>query len=140
MKILMIDDGRGSAHIIRVMLQDEGHQIKLARDARDAYLTDLLSTPDLVITGIQEAQIGGLRLTDLMRINNPALKVIYTVCCCAHAEAAMEEQRTKARVIVLQKPFSKSELMKVISDLAGLGTATGGHQPLKEGTTRQNIG
>ncbi len=122
MKILTVDDSKGSAHIVDMMLRNEGCQIRVARDARDAYLTYLLFTPDVVITGIEAAEINGRKLMDLIRMDNPEVGVIYTICCAAHAEAAVKEEKTRPRVSILQKPFSKSELMKVLSDMFGLET------------------
>ncbi len=120
MKVLAVDDGKGSGHVINMMLRNDGHEIRLARDGRDAYLTYLLSSPDVIITGIEAAEINGLKLMDVIRMDNPEVAVIYTICCTAHGEAALKEERERPRVGVLQKPFSKSELMKTLSDIFGL--------------------
>lgn len=53
MRILVVDDNRGLAHIVKMMLGDEGYQIRFARDVKDGYVTYLLFTPDVVITDIQ---------------------------------------------------------------------------------------
>jgi CheY-like chemotaxis protein len=122
MKILTVDDRKGSAHIVNMMLRNEGHQIRVARDGRDAYLSYLLFTPDVVITGIEEAEIDGLELMNLIRMDNPEIGVIYTVTCTADREAAVSEMAIRPRVAILQKPFSKSELMKALSDMFPLET------------------
>ncbi len=139
MKILIVDDNRGSAHIINMMLLREGYQIRLARDWRDAYLSYLLFTPDVVITDVKGAEINGLELMDLIRADNPEAAVIYTICCTAHAEAALKEQKTRSRVSVLQKPFSKSELMKVLSEIFGLEIVDWDHEPAEEESICQDI-
>ena len=39
MKILIVDDNLGLAHIIMMMLEEERYEVRLAQGARDGYLT-----------------------------------------------------------------------------------------------------
>ena len=114
MKILVVDDNRGLAHILKMMLANEGFQIGFARDAKDGYLTYLLFTPDVVITDIQVPGENGLKLMEMIRRHDPEVNSIYTYTNPAYLGSVLVEEKMKYHVSLLQKPFSKSELAKLL--------------------------
>jgi len=114
-KILVIDDNRGLAHILKMMLQDEGYQITFARDVKGSYLTCLLFTPDVVVTDIQVLGGKGLELMEMIRMNDPEVKTIYTCGDLAYSRPVLEKEKRKYHVGILQKPFSKGELGRLLS-------------------------
>ena len=115
MKILVVDDSRGLAHILKMLLADEGYQIGFARDAKDGYLTYLLFTPEVVITDIQVPGENGFKLMEMIRRHDPEVKTIYTYTDPAYLGPALVEEKMRYHVSLLQKPFSKSELAKLLS-------------------------
>jgi len=114
-KILVVDDNRGLAHILKMMLADEGYQIGFAREVKDGYLTYLLFTPEVVITDIQVPGENGLKLMEMIRRHDPEVKTIYTYTDPAYLGPVLVEEKTRCHVSLLQKPFSKSELAKLLS-------------------------
>jgi len=116
MKILIVDDSLGLAHIIMMMLEEERHEVRLARSARDGYLTYLLFKPDVIITDIQMPGKNGLELMKLIRNHNPDVKAIYISADLDQYWPILEKEKTRYSVNCLQKPFSKGELMKLLSD------------------------
>jgi DNA-binding NtrC family response regulator len=114
-KILVVDDNRGLAHILKMMLGDKGYQIRFARDVKDGYLTYLLFTPDVVIEDIQVIGKKGLQLMEMIRTYDPEVKTIYTCGDLAYSGAVLEEEKRKYHVGILQKPFSKGELERLLS-------------------------
>jgi len=67
MKILIVDDNQGLAHILKMMLEEENYEVRLAQDGKDGYLAYLLFKPDLVITDIQMPERNGLKLMEIIK-------------------------------------------------------------------------
>ncbi|MEK7850396.1 MAG: response regulator [Deltaproteobacteria bacterium] len=115
MKILIVDDNQGLAHILKMMLDEEKHEVRLARDGKDGYLNYLLCKPDLIITDIQMPEKNGLKLMEIIRKDNPEIKTIYVSTDLSRFLPLLEEEKRRYPVSYLQKPFSKSELMRLLS-------------------------
>ncbi len=112
MKILIVDDNLGLAHILKIILEEERFEVRLARDGRDGYLTYLLFTPELVMTDIQMPEKNGFELMEAIREHNPGVKTIYMSADLSRFRQLLEKERMGYPVSCLQKPFSKGELMR----------------------------
>jgi CheY-like chemotaxis protein len=114
MKILVVDDNLSLAQILKMMLEEERHEVRLAKDGIDGYMTYLLFLPDLVITDIQMPEKNGLELMKLIRNHNPEAKAIYITADLDQYWPVLEKEMTTHPVICLQKPFAKGELMSLL--------------------------
>ena len=114
MKILIVDDNLSLAQILKMILEEERHEVRLARDGMDGYTTYLLFLPDLVITDIQMPRKNGLELMGLIRNHNPNAKAIYISADLNQFRPLLEKEMTAHPVICLQKPFSRGELMQLL--------------------------
>ena len=114
-KILVVDDNNNLASIIQMMLEDEGHQVRSAKDGSEGYLIYLLFKPDLVLTDIQMPEKNGLELMTHIRMHNPMVRTIYMSGDLGRFRCQLEEERRKYPVNLLEKPFSKVELMRLLS-------------------------
>ncbi len=115
MRILVVDDSHGLAHIVKMMLADEDHQIRFARDLRDGYLTYLLFKPDVVIADIQPPTEGNLELLRVIRKYDPEIKTIYICSEPSYWAPVVEKEKARYQVDLLPKPFSRSELVRLFS-------------------------
>ena len=117
MKILVVDDNQDLAFLIKWMLEEEGYEVRSARDGSDGYSTYLLFNPDLVLTDIQMPEKKGLELIREIRSHNPGVRTIYMSGDLSPYWFPLEEEKEKYHVGVLEKPFSKNELMGLVSRL-----------------------
>ena len=115
MKILIVDDNQDLASIIKWMLEDEGYEVRSAKDGQDGYSTYLLFHPDLVLTDIQMPKKNGLELMEYIRGINPTVRTIYMSGDLSQYWLSLEEEKKKYHVGILEKPFSKHELMHLLS-------------------------
>ncbi len=118
MKILIVDDNLAIAAAIQMMLEDENFEVKLAKDGQDGYWAFLEFKPDLVITDIQMPGENGLELMEHIRVHNPGVRTIYMSGDLGSYWLPLEEEKRRYPVCLLEKPFSKVELMGLLSDLA----------------------
>ena len=115
MKILIVDDNQDLAFLIKCMLEDEGYEVRAAENGRDGYSAYLLFDPDLVLTDIQMPEKNGLELMREIRFHNPGVRTIYMSGDLSQYEPPLEEEKEKYHVGVLEKPFSKHELISLLS-------------------------
>jgi CheY-like chemotaxis protein len=115
MKILIVDDNQDLAFLIKWMLEDEGYEVKSAKNGMDGYLMYLLFNPDLVLTDIQMPEKNGLELIKEIRCHNPEVRTIYMSGDLSQYGSPLEEEKEKYHVGVLEKPFSRNELISLLS-------------------------
>ena len=115
MKILIVDDNQDLLFLIKWMLEDEGYEVKSAKNGNDGYSTYLLFNPDLVLTDIQMPEKNGLELIKEIRRLNPGVRTIYMSGDLGQYGSPLEEEKKKYHAGVLEKPFSKNELINLLS-------------------------
>ena len=115
MKILVVDDNEELAFTVQMILEDEGFEVISARDSQDGYSTFLEFKPDLVITDIQMPGENGLELMEHIRKHNPMVRTIYMSGDLESFLPPLEEEKKRYPVSLLEKPFSKVELMGLLS-------------------------
>ena len=112
---MVVDDDQGLAHILKAMLENEAHEVRLARDGQDGFLVYLVFRADVVITDIHMPERDGLELMRLIRAYDPCVNTIYISCDLNRYGSLLEDERVKHRASLLQKPFSKGELLRLLS-------------------------
>ena len=117
MKILIVDDNQELASAIQIMLEDEGYEVRLANDGQDGYGVFLEFKPHLVITDIQMPGENGLELMEHIRMHDPMVRTIYMSGDLISFWSPLEEEKKRYPVSLLEKPFSKVELMGLLSEL-----------------------
>jgi DNA-binding NtrC family response regulator len=114
-KILVVDDDQELALILKAILENEAHEVRLARDGQDGFLAYLFFGADVVITDIQMPERDGLELMRLIRMVDPSISTIYISCDLDRYASLLENERVRHRACRLQKPFSKDELLSLVS-------------------------
>ena len=115
MKILVVDDNQDLAFLIKWMLEEEGYEVKSAMNGQDGYSTYLLFNPDLVLTDIQMPKKNGLELVRDIRCHNPCVRTIYMSADLGQYWFPLEEEKERYHVGVLEKPFSRDDLLSLVS-------------------------
>ncbi len=115
-KILIVEDSEGLASILKEMLEAESFEIRVANDGKEGYLAYLMFKPDLVITDLHMPGENGLDLMRNIRALDPDAKAIYMSGDLSRFWELLQEEMAKYRVGCLGKPFSRAELMKLLSD------------------------
>jgi CheY-like chemotaxis protein len=116
MKILIVDDNTDFTALLKLMLENEGFDVRLANNGEDGYSAYLLFGPDVVITDIQMPIKTGIELMALIRGHDPRVRTVYMSADLTPFQSFLKEEQERYGANVLQKPFSKTELMKSISE------------------------
>ncbi len=116
MKVLVVDDGERLTFLVRKILEAEGHRVWTAKDGRDGYLTYLIFRPDVIIADIQMPKKNGLEMMKEIRGHNPNVRTIYIGGELSRFRSLLEEEKKRYGVRLLQKPFSRDELIRLLSE------------------------
>ncbi|MFB3886056.1 MAG: response regulator [Thermodesulfobacteriota bacterium] len=115
MKILVVDDNQDLAITIQMMLEEEGHEVRLAKDGKDGFMSYLLFRPDIVITDIMMPERNGLELMGDIRTYDPTIRTIYMSGDLTRFYLPLEEEKKRFRANFLEKPFSRFDLVSMLS-------------------------
>ena len=119
MKVLIVDDNQGIASLVKMILEDEGFEIRSALDGKEGFRIFLEFEPDLIITDIQMPGENGIELMKHIRRLNPLVRNIYMSGDLCSFRSLLEEEEKRYSAGLLEKPFSKDELMGLVCRMAG---------------------
>jgi two-component system response regulator TrcR len=114
MKVLVVDDNRLLANLIQETLEDDGLEVRSAKDGIDGYSAYLLFKPDIVITDIQMPRENGLEMMGHIRTHDPMIKTIYMSGDIDHYRPSLTEEKKKYQASFFEKPFSMESLKKAV--------------------------
>lgn len=114
-KILVVDDDKGLIYVLREMLQSEGFQVRTANDGSYGCLSYLIFKPDLILTDIQMPETSGLEMMKRIRMHNPHVRTIYMSGDGVRFRSQLEREVREYGAGIIAKPFSKEELIGLIT-------------------------
>ncbi len=115
-RVLVVDDDVSITSILQQILEDEGFEVNTAADGHEGYLAYLTHLPDVILTDIHMPGENGLELIKRICRHNPKVRAIYMSGDWITFQSAMEEEEKKLHARFLRKPFSLTELMRVLSE------------------------
>lgn len=117
-KVLVVDDNRLLADTIQEILEDDGLEVRSAKDGVDGYSAYLLFKPDIVITDIQMPRENGLEMMEHIRTHEPMIKTIYMCGDIDPYRPFLKEEKRKYHVSFFEKPFSIESLKRAMLEPA----------------------
>lgn len=110
-KVLIVDDDEALARLIKKMIEKMGsYHVKTAVNGNEGYEVFLHFKPDIILTDIQMPAKNGLEMVRDMRNHEPGIKTIYMSGNMRRFRTRLEEEKTKYKASLLDKPFSFSKL------------------------------
>ena len=114
MKVLLIvDDNQVEPVVAQLVLELDGHEVRLALNGPDGYLAYLQFQPDLIITDIQMPEENGFELMNYIREKDPTVKTIHMSGNLGRFNSLLMEE--KSLINSIEKPFSREELIGWVS-------------------------
>ena len=112
-RVLVVDDEEGVRGFLAEALEDEGHAVSQAPDARAAFALLRRQGFDLLITDLRMPGMDGLELVRLARAEQPEME---TIVLTAHGsvETAVEAMRLGA-FDYLQKPIGSPAQLRLLA-------------------------
>lgn len=117
-KILVADDNRDFAAVLKLALEGAGYTVYLAANGREAILVQRSTPADILITDIFMPDSDGIETIDRFRQEFPKTRIIVM---SGDQKLAKREYLTTAALIgadaTFRKPFEIEALLKVLKSL-----------------------
>ncbi len=112
-RILVADDHTLTREIVAKLLRDEGYDVALATDGKEAIALFPIYRPDLVLTDLSMPRLNGIGVLTRVRRTAPATPVIIFTSDPT-PEIEQEARQLGARDYI-HKPFDIDDLLKRIT-------------------------
>ncbi|MFH1976823.1 MAG: response regulator [Pseudomonadota bacterium] len=120
MKVLIVDDDEDLIGLIQEMIEREGiYRVKTAANGEEGYEVFLHFKPDIILTDIQMPGKNGLEMVRDVRTHNPSIRVIYMSGDLSRFRSLLEDEKKKYLASFIPKPFSRFELVGLLSETRG---------------------
>lgn len=126
LRILIAEDNRVLADVIRFNLTGEGFDVTVAHDGRKALTLAQAETFDLVISDYQMPGLCGRELLHGIRQKSASHNAVCVLCSAKGYELDEEQFRDELALDrIVMKPFSPGDLINIAREVA----AGGGYRP-----------
>jgi len=115
-RILIIQDDEEMRSLLKDLFEEEGFETDSVEKGTYAFKKLMTESFALIITDIQMPEKNGLQLMEIIRVHNPKVRTIYMSGDLAGHLLSLKEEQKRYPVGFLEKPFSKVELMKLLSE------------------------
>jgi len=132
--VLIVEDNRQNLELVQFLLEEVGHHVRSAGDARGARAELERAVPDVVLMDMQLPGTDGLELVAELR-HDPRFRDLLIVAITAHALRGDRERFLAAGCDgYIPKPIDVSTFaMQVEAVLRERGAASGRHEEAGEG-------
>lgn len=119
MNALVVDDDRVLADLVVDILEEQGHQAKVAYDGDQALERIDENGFDVAIVDLIMPQRDGIELIRELRQRTPATRIIAVTGMWEYGDQYLRMARKLGADAGLQKPYSFTELIHTAERLAG---------------------
>lgn len=110
--IVVVDDDRQLAELLREFLTDEGYQVTVCAHGDQAFSVIRSLLPDLIILDVRMAEIGGLGVLYLLSTDSQTRQIPVLMCTAVSVGEMQPWQDVldEKGVPILYKPFELAQL------------------------------
>lgn len=101
--VLVVDDQPGVRYLLDVIITEEGHRVRLARNGYEAVEAVKAAKPDLVIMDVRMPQMGGIEALGKIKIISPETEVVLMTAYVSDETVQMALK--KGALCCFTKPF-----------------------------------
>lgn len=115
-RIVVVDDERGIANSLQLILNISGYQCEVAYSGEEALQVVAATDPDVVISDVVMPEMNGIELATRLRESHPRLRVILLSGNAVTQDLLTEAGSTVGEILILPKPYSPPELLRIIAE------------------------
>jgi CheY-like chemotaxis protein len=117
-KVLVADDQKEIREVLRNVLEEAGHEVRLAKDGDEALRAQNESPADVVITDLHMPRLNGLELVHALREGSRSVRII----AMSGGDNELADRNLQGSIIngadfTLSKPFPMRSLLRAIESL-----------------------
>lgn len=117
-KILLVDDEKDFAELIKMRLKSQGYDVDRAEDGQQA-LKKAKEIPDLIILDVMMPNLGGIEVSKILK-EDPKTKDIPIIFLTAKRDGSSRAQGIQSGgEYYLTKPTAPDEFMETVKKILG---------------------
>ncbi len=120
-RVLVVEDSRTQAQVIRLQLEDAGQEVELAADGLQALAALRRAAPDIILTDLEMPNLNGLELVEAVRREFAQVPVVLMTAHGSEEIAAMALSKGAASYI--PKAYLNQDLIPTIERILTLTSA-----------------
>ncbi|HEY3442965.1 MAG TPA: ATP-binding protein [Paludibaculum sp.] len=133
LRILVAEDNLVNQHLVRRMLEKDGHHITLVADGDSAYSAWAQASFDLILMDVQMPGMDGLQATAAIRERESAANLhrLPIIALTAHSMKGDRDRCIRAGMDdCLTKPFSQEDLRRMLARLPRISSPGASFRPM----------
>ncbi|KJR98362.1 MAG: histidine kinase [Peptococcaceae bacterium BRH_c4a] len=114
--VLIVDDQPGVRYLLDVIITEEGHMVRMARNGLEAVESVKSARPDLVIMDVRMPQMCGIEALGKIKIISPETEVVLMTAYVSDETVQMALK--KGALCCFTKPFDVDGIKAFIADFS----------------------
>lgn len=114
--VLIVDDQPGVRYLLDVIIAEEGHMVRIARNGLEAVEAVKSARPDLVIMDVRMPQMCGIEALGKIKIISPETEVVLMTAYVSDETVQMALK--KGALCCFTKPFDVDGIKSFVSDFS----------------------
>lgn len=129
--ILLVDDTVDLLRLMRIMLEEDQHQVSVLDSGKGVYEYARATPPDLIVLDMRLGEISGLTVLDQLKAD----PITATIPIVVYTASLLDAETAKAMIAadpakygdtrVLNKPFALDELLAIVDHTPVGGVSDG---------------
>ena len=116
-KILIVDDEVMMAKPLKILLEKEGHEVKIVSDGKSGLDEASSWSPALIILDIMLPDITGWEVCEKIRVNPDTRDIKILMLTCYDADDGLERSKEKNADYLIIKPYSNNYMLTIVEKL-----------------------
>lgn len=122
-RILLAEDEPNIIEPLTFLLNRSGFDLQVETDGREALTAALSQTPDVLILDVMLPSLDGYEILRQLRADRRTEKLPVLMLTAKGQREDREMAKEYGADMFISKPFSNSEIISAVNQLAGQGTA-----------------
>ncbi len=116
LNVLVVDDQPGVRYLLDVIIRDEGHQVRLAKNGLEAIEAVKASKPDLVFMDVRMPLMDGIEALGKIKIMSPETEVVLMTAYVS--DETVQIALNRGALCCFTKPFDVDVIKFFIEDFS----------------------
>jgi DNA-binding response OmpR family regulator len=116
-KILIVEDDVLMLEMMKTRLEGSGYEVVTAENGKDGSFKAMTDKPDLILADIMMPELDGVEMTKVIRSNSDLKEVPIIMVSALGRNEDIEGALAAGANDYIVKPYSASDLLKMIKDL-----------------------
>jgi CheY-like chemotaxis protein len=117
-RILLIDDERQIAHVMRLLLEQRAHEVLIAEDGSRGLALAQRQTPDVIVLDLMMPIMDGFATLESLRTNPRTLTIPVVIVTAMQPEQVEQRCYSMGARAYVRKPFDAGILIGTVEELA----------------------